>query len=122
MLLPISCFSCGMPLQQHEKKYYEVLDAHKLEYNEFFSDDSTQEAINKLKMSNEFKTSGYTSFENFVIKNYLNSSNNKLKKIAEKYKYTPEFMALKEIGINERRYCCRRMFLCHPRELASIIL
>jgi len=121
MLFPVVCFTCGMPIQQHQKKYYELVDKYTSQRDLYLTLPATETLINDLKEKFSSENS-VKSFEENVI-SYSNQVNDaQVKQLAEKYRYTPEFRAMEELGISTKRYCCRRMFLCHPRELEKIII
>ena len=122
MLFPVLCFTCGMPLQQHQKRYYELVDKYTTEKNTYLMKPTTEVLINELK--NKFSSiNSIKSFEENVISYSKEDTGNiRVRELAEKYRYTPEFRALEEIGIPTKRYCCRRMFLCHPRDLGTVIM
>ena len=122
MLFPVVCFTCGMPIQQHQKRYYELVDKYTAEKNMYLMRPSTETLINELK-SKFSSINSIKSFEENVI-SYAReeTSNTSVQELAEKYRYTPEFRAMEEIGIPTKRYCCRRMFLCHPRDLGTVIV
>lgn len=122
MLFPVLCFTCGMPLQQHQKRYYELVDKYTTEKNTYLMKPTTEVLINELK--NKFSSiNSIKSFEENVISYSKEDTGNiNVRELAEKYRYTPEFRALEEIGIPTKRYCCRRMFLCHPRDLGTVIM
>ena len=122
MLFPVVCFTCGMPIQQHQKRYYELVDKYTAEKNMYLMKPSTETLVNELK--NKFSSiNSVKSFEENVISYAKEETNNtSVQELAEKYRYTPEFRAMEEIGIPTKRYCCRRMFLCHPRDLGTVIV
>lgn len=122
MLFPVLCFTCGMPIQQHQKRYYELVDKYSTEKNTYLMKPSTETLINDLKQKFSSLDS-VKSFEENVI-SYAKQENSEpvVRELAEKYRYTPEFRAMEEIGISTKRYCCRRMFLCHPRDLGTVIV
>lgn len=134
MLFPIVCFTCGLPLQQDEEKFYKLVDYYRQEQTKFLSLPSTESMINELKnffitkKSEKYQDYAYlineirTFQDNIITLAEVYKNDPLINQIAETYKYGPEYLAFKEIGIEERRYCCRRMFLCHPRELGSLIL
>ena len=122
MLFPVVCFTCGMPIQQHQKRYYELVDKYTAEKNMYLMRPSTETLINELK-SKFSSLNSVKSFEENVISYARDeTSNTSVQELAEKYRYTPEFRAMEEIGIPTKRYCCRRMFLCHPRDLGTVIV
>ena len=123
MLFPILCFTCGMPIQQHQKRYYQLVDKYTTEKNMYLARPTTENLINELK--EKFSSiNSVKSFEESVIfySNQQNDPSPSIKELAEKYRYSPEFRAMEEIGIPTKRYCCRRMFMCHPRELGNVIV
>lgn len=121
MLFPIVCFTCGMPIQQHQKEYYRLVDAYTSEKNTYLAKPNTEALIKKLK--EEFNSiNSVKSFEENVISYSENSEDQNIKELAEKFRYTPEFKAMEKIGIPIKRYCCRRMFMCHPRQLENVIV
>ena len=121
MLFPILCFTCGMPIQQHQKRYYELVDKYNGEKNAYLSQPSTEMLIEELK--EKFSSvDSVKSFEQNVISYSEEQENTKIRELAKVYRYTPEFRAMEEIGIPLKRYCCRRMFMCHPRELGNVIV
>ena len=83
-----------------------------------------EQIVAKLENGDISLEDSVKSFEESVIfySNEENDPNPSVKELAEKYRYTPEFRAMEEIGIPTKRYCCRRMFLCHPRELGNVIV
>ena len=121
MLFPIVCFTCGMPIQQHQKRYYELVDKFNEEKNTYLTKRSTEVLIENLK--EKFNSiNNVKSFEENVVSYSKEYENEELKQLAAFYRYTPEFRAMDEIGIPVKRYCCRRMFMCHPRELGTVIV
>lgn len=134
MLFPVACFSCGSPVQQYEDQYYKLVDNYTKKQNQFFIKPEIEILKNELyeffstKKNQQYETLVYaikdeSTFEQNVINlAQIYKENENLNQLAFFYKYSPEFLALKEIGISEKRYCCRRMFLCHPRDLNKLIL
>lgn len=121
MLFPIVCFTCGKPIQQHQKRYYELVDKYNAEKNSYLSNQSTEQLITKLKQ--KFSSlNTVKSFEENVISYWEEEKDEEVRELANKYRYTPEFRAMEDIGIPVKRYCCRRMFMCHPRELGNIVI
>src|SRR6056300_1538976 len=106
MLFPIACFSCGTPVQQHEEQYYKLVDKYTKKQNESL--------VYAIKDESTFE-------QNVINLAEIYKENESLNQLAFFYKYSPEFLALKDIGIDQKRYCCRRMFLCHPRNLDKLI-
>lgn len=134
MLFPIVCFSCGTPVQQHEEQYYKLVDKYTKKQNEFFIKPEIE--VLKSELHEFFSTKKNQQYESLIYaikdestfeQNVINlaqiyKENESLNQLAFFYKYSPEFLALKDIGIDQKRYCCRRMFLCHPRNLDKLIL
>lgn len=121
MLFPVVCFTCGMPIQQHQARYYELVDKYTAERNAYLTRPATEQLINNLK--EKFSSiDSVKSFEENLISYSNQVDDAQVRTLAEKYRYTPEFLAMEEIGIPTRRYCCRRMFMCHPRELGNVIV
>jgi DNA-directed RNA polymerase subunit N (RpoN/RPB10) len=111
-----------MPLQQHQKRYYELVDKYTTEKNTYLMKPTTEVLINELKVKFSSINSIKSFEENVISYSKEDTGNIRVRELAEKYRYTPEFRALEEIGIPTKRYCCRRMFLCHPRDLGTVIM
>lgn len=122
MLFPVLCFTCGMPLQQHQKRYYELVDKYTTEKNAYLMKPTTEILINELKDKFSSINSVKSFEENVISYSKEDAGNIRVRELAEKYRYTPEFRALEDIGVPTKRYCCRRMFLCHPRDLGTVIM
>lgn len=122
MLFPVLCFTCGMPIQQHQKRYYELVDKYTTEKNTYLMSPSVENLINELKQKFSSFDSVKSFEENVISYAKQENSNPMVTNLAKVYRYTPEFRAMQEIGIPTKRYCCRRMFLCHPRDLGTVIV
>ena len=121
MLFPILCFTCGMPIQQHQKRYYELVDKYTTEKSIYLARPTTENLINELKRKFSSINSA-KSFEENVIFYYNQQNDPSVKELAEKYRYTPEFRAIADICIPNKMYCGRLMFICQPRDLSNVIV
>ena len=141
MLIPIRCLTCGKPLQQLEERYYRFLDNEKARRNRFLESKEASSLISQLEKARYIENKkdltdlekalsehDNKDFKELFIELYEDNQRNLpefkgtiAKELYLIYKNTPEFLALESVGLGPKKYCCRSIFLCHPRVLFDIV-
>ena len=139
MLVPIVCFERGRPIEHLSKPYYDAIDEETKKRQKFLETKEVDELIEKLLIARGVEDNQELTdlekavqnlrneeFKDMFIQLYEQGKLSELKgAVAQQlyniYKDTPEFLALEKIGLGPRNYCCRKAFLCHPRNLFEIV-